>query len=254
MVKVLETPSTTTAGTPSVEPLTGRNVAVRRVRSAAIAQPSELAFEPRADLTARSWREGMAGDEAPEHDELPQLVLPLAGAHPARTRRPAVAGELLVDVREAPSGARELEVHVVVLDHPQPGRIAADGARGVGPDGGGGARNRVLLGDLREAVHGVHRRVADVVVVASRVAHDMGVRVGEPHLRVVEAGEDVLEVVGLPLVVGVELRDEWSPRTAQGDVAAAGRTAVARRSDDAEPRVVQIGEHLGDRHLGGVVD
>src|SRR2546423_3438860 len=130
IVNVFDTPSTTTAGTPSWEPLTGRNVAPAPLASAPLAQPLELAPDARAHLPPRARRERVAGHEAREHDQLPGLVHALAAAQPPLRRRPPVAGQLAVHVGEPPPGARQLEVHVVVLDHPLPERVAAHGARG----------------------------------------------------------------------------------------------------------------------------
>src|SRR5437016_6275791 len=205
MLKVFDTPSTTTAGTPPVEALTRRNVAVSGVASARVAQPLELAKHARAHLPARPRSERMAGHEAGVHEELPQLVRALPVAQPARRRRPAVARQLTMHVREPPSGARQPEVHEVVLGHPLGERVAPYRARRLRPDRGRRAGDRVLLRDLREVVHRMDGGVADVVVVSGGVADDVRVGVREPHRRVLEAGEDALQVVGLPLIVGVEL-------------------------------------------------
>src|SRR5437764_10730612 len=156
IVNVFDTPSTTTAGTPSGEPLTGRNVALGPPASAPLAQTFELAPDACAYLPPRARRERVAGHEGREHDQLPELVLALAAAQPLLGRRPPVARQLAVHVREPPPGARQLEVHVVVLDHPLPERVAPDGARGRHPERHGRARYRVLLDDLRELVHRVH--------------------------------------------------------------------------------------------------
>src|SRR5256886_768085 len=88
MLNVFDTPSTTTAGAPSVEPLTGRNVAVAGYASVSLAQPSELAANAGADLPAGTRGERMAEDEAGGHRQLPELVPALAAAHPAVFGRP----------------------------------------------------------------------------------------------------------------------------------------------------------------------
>src|SRR5437764_13766477 len=109
MLKVFDTPSTTTAGTPPVEALTRRNVAVDGVASERVPQPLELAPHARAHLPPGPRRERMAGHEPRVQHELPQLVLACSAAQAARRRRPAVARQLPVHVREPPSRPRPLE-------------------------------------------------------------------------------------------------------------------------------------------------
>src|SRR5437764_1826595 len=175
MLKVFDTPSTTTAGTPPVEALTRRNVAARGIASERVPQPFELPPCSRAHLPARPRRERVADHEPGVQHELPQLLPALSVAHPAPGGRPAVARQLAMDVREPPSGARQPHVHEVVLSHPLGDHVAADPARRGRPDGCRGAGDRVLLGDLREVVHRVDGWVADVVVVARGVPEDVAV-------------------------------------------------------------------------------
>src|SRR5438874_11630449 len=110
MLKVFDTPSTTTAGTPPVEALTRRNVAVGGVASARVAQPLELLKHARAHLPARPRSERMAGHEAGVQNQLPQLVPALSAAQHARRRRPAVARQLSVDILAQQSGGLQSDV------------------------------------------------------------------------------------------------------------------------------------------------
>ena len=100
----------------------------------------------------------------------------------------------------------------------------------------------------------MHRRVADVVVVSGGVADDVRVGVRESHGGIVEARQHRLEVVGLPLVVGVELRDQRGAGAAQRRVAGSPCPDVPAPAHDPKSRVAHVHEHLVRRDGRRVVD
>ena len=203
-----------------------------KARRGYLANLCKLAAGARPNLTARSRGARVSNHEGAEHRVLPELVPARVIAHPAGRLRPPIAGEPPVHVGEPPAGARELQVKVVVLALPQPAGIAADGPDRERARRDRGRGHRVLLGDLREIVHRVDRRIADVVLVATRMAEDRAVRVRKPDRRIVETGQYGAEVVRLPQVVRVQLGDERRPRCREGGHASGRQTAIPLVPDD----------------------
>src|SRR5829696_3749648 len=98
--------------------------------------------EPPARLPPRTRGQRMAqGEGEPHLERIPPSLLAVK-AYATLARRPAVGGERPVHVVEAPAGAGELQIEVVVLCMQEPLGVAADRQDGLA------AHRRGRRGDL----------------------------------------------------------------------------------------------------------
>ena len=86
-----------------------------------------------------------------------------------------------------------------------------------------------------------------------RMEADADVRIHEADLRVIEPGQDRLEVLRMPDVVVVELRDEGRPCEAERRVACRAGARLPLVANNPQPRVVNPAERLRDRRRRAII-